>query len=60
VAKAVGSSAIHRLPTAGPELTQAVNEGRPPVLHQPKSPMSRALQALFDHVRTRIGDPVRR
>jgi pilus assembly protein CpaE len=57
VAKAVGSRAIHQLPTGGPELTQAVNEGRPPVLHQPKSPMSRGLQALFDQVRTRIGDP---
>jgi pilus assembly protein CpaE len=57
VAKAVGSRAIHQLPTGGPELTQAVNEGRPPVLHQPKSPMSRALQTLFDQVRTRIGDP---
>ena len=57
VARAVGSRAIHQLPTGGPELTQAVNEGRPPVLHQPKSPMSRALHVLFDQVRTRIADP---
>jgi hypothetical protein len=41
-------------------LTQAINEGRPPVLHQPKSPVSRALHVLFEQVRTRTGDPVAR
>ena len=57
IANALGSRAIPRFPTGGPELTQAVNEGRPPVLHQPKSPVSRALHVLFEQVRTRIADP---
>jgi pilus assembly protein CpaE len=56
VANAVGSRTIHQLPTAGPELTQTVNEGRPPVLHQPKAPISRALHALFEQVLTRTAD----
>jgi pilus assembly protein CpaE len=58
VVNALGSRAIHQLPTAGPDLTQAINEGRPPVLHQPKSPVARALSVLFEQVRTRIADPV--
>jgi pilus assembly protein CpaE len=60
IANALDSRAIHHLPTGGPELTQAINEGRPPILHQQKSPVSRALLALFDQVRARIADPVAR
>jgi pilus assembly protein CpaE len=60
VANALATRAIHQLPTGGPELTQAVNEGRPPVLHQPKSPLSRALHVLFEQVRSRIAAPVAR
>jgi len=60
IANALDSRAIHQLPTAGAELTQAVNEGRPPVLHQSKSPMGRALQVLFEQVRARVADPVAR
>jgi pilus assembly protein CpaE len=60
VTRALGSRAILQLPTAGPELTQAVNEGRPPVLHQPKWPMSRALHVLFEQVQSRIADPALR
>ncbi len=60
VASALGSRAIQQVPTAGPELTQAINEGRPPVLHQPKSPVSRALHVLCDRVRTRLADPAAR
>jgi len=60
VANALGSRAIQQLPTAGPELTQAINEGRPPVLHQPKSPVTRALHALFEQVQTRTADPALR
>jgi Flp pilus assembly CpaE family ATPase len=57
VARAVGTRSIHQLPTGGAALTRAVNEGRPPVVHQPKSPYSRALYALYEQVRTRIADP---
>jgi pilus assembly protein CpaE len=60
VANALGSRAIHQLPAGGPELTQAINEGRPPVLHQPKSPISRALHVLVEQVRIRIADPAAR
>jgi pilus assembly protein CpaE len=52
----LGKRAILQIPTAGPELTQAINEGRPLALHQPKSPVGRALQLVVDQVRTRIDD----
>ena len=52
----LGKRAILHIPTAGPELTQAINQGRPLALHQPKSPVGRALQAVADQVRTRIDD----
>ncbi|HLZ26141.1 MAG TPA: response regulator [Chloroflexota bacterium] len=60
IANALDSRAIHQLPTAGAELTQAVNEGRPPSLYQHKSPFGRALLALFDQVRARIAEPAAR
>ena len=50
----LGTRSIIQIPTGGPELTQAVNEGRPLVLHQPKSPVGRALQALAEQVRQRV------
>jgi pilus assembly protein CpaE len=52
----LGKRAILQIPTAGPELTQAINEGRPVALYQPKSPVGRALQTVVDQVRTRIDD----
>jgi pilus assembly protein CpaE len=60
VASLLGSRAILQVPTGGPEMTQAVNEGRPPALHEPRSSVARALQAVADHVRTRIADPAPR
>ena len=52
----LGKRAILHIPTAGPELTQAINQGRPLALHQPKSPVGRALHTVADQVRTRIDD----
>src|SRR6267143_907293 len=43
VASVLGSRSILQIPTGGPEVAQAVNEGRPLVLHQPKTPVARAL-----------------
>jgi pilus assembly protein CpaE len=60
IASVLGSRSILQIPTAGPELTQSVNEGRPPLLHQPKSPVTRALQAVADQVRMRVSDPAAR
>jgi pilus assembly protein CpaE len=56
----LGSRRIIQVPTGGPEVTQAVNEGKPLVLHQARSPVARALQGLAEQVRTRIGDPTPR
>jgi len=60
IANVLGSRMTLQVPTAGPELTQAVNEGRPVVLHQPRSPVARALQVVADQVRTRVADPAAR
>jgi Flp pilus assembly CpaE family ATPase len=54
VSTLLGTRAIVQIPTGGPEVTQAVNEGRPLVLHQPKSPVVRGLQTLADQVRQRV------
>jgi pilus assembly protein CpaE len=54
VAGVLGSRSILQIPTAGLAPTLAVNEGRPLALHQPKLPVTRALQAVVDHVRARI------
>jgi pilus assembly protein CpaE len=56
VSSILGKRPILQVPTAGPEMTQAINEGRPVALHQPKSPVGRALQTVAEQVRTRIDD----
>ncbi len=60
IANVLGSRPMLQVPTAGPELTQAVNEGRPVVLHQPRTPVARALQVVAEQVRTRVADPAAR
>jgi pilus assembly protein CpaE len=55
IANVLGTRTMLQVPTAGPELTQAVNEGRPVVLHQPRAPVARALQVVAEQVRTRVG-----
>jgi pilus assembly protein CpaE len=54
IATLLGTHDIHQVPTGGPEVTQSVNEGRPLVLHQPKSPVARALQALATEICQRV------
>ena len=56
----IGSPRLVQVPTGGPELTQAINEGKPLVLHQAKHPVARAFQGLAEQVRTRVGDAVAR
>jgi pilus assembly protein CpaE len=56
----LGSRRIVQIPTGGPEVSQSVNEGKPLVLHQPKSPVARALHSLAEQVRARIGEPAPR
>jgi pilus assembly protein CpaE len=60
IAGVVGSRRLIQVPAGGSEVTQAVNEGKPLVLHQPKSPVSRAFQSLAEQVRTRFGEPAAR
>jgi MinD-like ATPase involved in chromosome partitioning or flagellar assembly len=57
IANVLGTRNMLQVPTAGPEVTQAVNEGRPVILHQPRSPVARALQVVAEQVRTRVADP---
>ena len=54
IAGVLGSRRILQVPTGGPELTQSVNEGRPPVLHQARSPVAKGLQSVAEQVRTRL------
>jgi pilus assembly protein CpaE len=54
IANLLGTRTFVSVPTGGPEITQSVNEGRPLVLHQPRSPVGRALQTLADQVRQLI------
>jgi pilus assembly protein CpaE len=60
IASLVGSRAIHQIPTSGAELTQAINEGRPAVIHQPKSPVARALRSLAELITARVAVPASR
>ncbi len=53
VAALLGTRAIVQIPAGGPEVAQAINEGRPLILHQPRSPVARALNGLAREVRTR-------
>ena len=57
VSGVLGSRRILQVPTGGPEVTQAVNEGKPVVVHQTRSPVARALQSLGEQVQQRIGVP---
>ena len=54
IANVLGSRAILQVPSGGPEVTRAINTGRPLVLHQPKSPVTRALGVIAERVRTRV------
>jgi pilus assembly protein CpaE len=60
IAGVLGTRRIVQIPTGGPEVTQAVSEGKPLVLHQGRSPVARALQALAEQVRSRVGEPAAR
>jgi pilus assembly protein CpaE len=50
----LGSRNIVQIPSGGLGLTQAVNEGKPLVLHNARSPVARAMQGLAEQVRARI------
>jgi pilus assembly protein CpaE len=54
IAGVLGSRRVQQIPTGGPEVLQAVNEGKPLVLHQSRSPVTRALQAVAQEVRARV------
>jgi pilus assembly protein CpaE len=54
IATLLGTHELLQVPTGGPEVTQSINEGRPLVLHQPKSPVARALQAVATRIRQRV------
>lgn len=52
----LGTRRILQIPTGGPEVLQAVNDGKPLVQHQARSSVARALQTLTEQVRARIGE----
>jgi pilus assembly protein CpaE len=54
VASLLGSRTILQIPTGGAEVAQSVNEGRPLVLHQPRSNVARGLHTLAEQVRSRV------
>jgi pilus assembly protein CpaE len=54
IAKLLGSRPITHIPSGGAGVTQAVNEGRPLVLNQSRSPITRALDGLATQVRKRV------
>jgi pilus assembly protein CpaE len=51
---AIGSERILQIPTIGTELRDSINEGRPLVLHKPRSPFSKAIGTLAEQVRAEI------
>jgi pilus assembly protein CpaE len=57
IATLLGTHEFLQVPTGGLEVTQAVNEGRPVVLHHPRSPVARAMQTLASQVRQRVAAP---
>jgi pilus assembly protein CpaE len=54
ISSLLGTRSITQVPTGGAEISQAVNEGRPVVVHQPKSPVGKALRAVADQVAQRV------
>jgi pilus assembly protein CpaE len=54
VADLLGTRDILAVPSGGPEVTRAINTGRPIVLHQPRSPVSRALDTITERIRTPV------
>ncbi|GAC1317544.1 MAG: AAA family ATPase [Chloroflexota bacterium] len=54
----LGFRTIHTIPTGGPELTQSINDGRPPILNNAKSPVARALASLAAEVRSRTTERI--
>jgi pilus assembly protein CpaE len=50
IAAAIGTRQILHVPTAGHEVSDSVSDGRPLVLHQPRSSFSRAIQTLAEQV----------
>jgi pilus assembly protein CpaE len=60
IATVLGTRNVLQVPTGGPEVTQAANDGRPLVLHQGRSPVAKALQSVAEHVRSRVAEPAAR
>ena len=51
VRKVLGTRRIFQLPSAGLAVTKSINEGRPMILHQPRSPFANAITAIAEHAR---------
>jgi pilus assembly protein CpaE len=54
IAAAIGTRQILQIPNVGRELSDSINDGRPLLLHQPRSAFSRAIQTLAEQVSSEI------
>jgi pilus assembly protein CpaE len=50
----LGTRSIFQIPTGGARVSQSVNEGRPLVVHFPKSPVGMALHTLAEQIGQRV------
>jgi pilus assembly protein CpaE len=54
ITQILGTPDVIQIPSGGAVVSQALNEGRPLVAYQPRSPVSRALQLVSQEVRQRV------
>jgi pilus assembly protein CpaE len=54
ISSALGTRRIIQLPSVGREVSDAINDGRPLVLHQPRSTFTRAILGLAEQVRQEV------
>jgi MinD-like ATPase involved in chromosome partitioning or flagellar assembly len=54
IASTIGTRHIVQIPTLNRELSDSINDGRPLVVHQPRSAFSRAMGTLAERVRLEI------
>jgi len=54
IASALGTRRIIQIPGVGREVSDAINDGRPLMLHQPRSAFTRAIVGLAEEVRQQV------
>jgi pilus assembly protein CpaE len=54
IAAAIGTRQVLQIPTVGHELADSINNGRPLVIHQPRSSFSKAMNQLTEELRAAL------